>query len=103
QHKQGMAILVSTHDLELAKEVCQRALVLDGGDQLACMGVPELLASGILERFRSQRPRDPELAGLAPAELDLGGHEADPVPLTDPGTGDTADAAAEAAPPESAG
>jgi len=44
--RKGVAILMSTHTLEVAEEMCDRIAIIQGGRIVARGTVPELLAGG---------------------------------------------------------
>jgi ABC-2 type transport system ATP-binding protein len=64
-HEQGKCVLVTTHDMHVAQEICDRIGIIDRGKLVACKSTEELLElfSDQVYEFRLDRP--PENGVLA--------------------------------------
>jgi len=60
--EQGRAVLVTTHDMHVAQELCDRVGIINRGRLAACMPTPQLLEqfSGRVFEFRVDREVSPE-------------------------------------------
>ena len=69
---QGRTVVLTTHYMEEAEELCDRVAIMDGG-RIVALDAPEALIAGLLARgFRKQRVE--RLANLEDVFIDLTGH-----------------------------
>ena len=69
---EGRTVLLTTHYMEEAEELCDRVAIMDGG-RIVALDTPDALIAGLLARgFRKQRVE--RLANLEDVFIDLTGH-----------------------------
>ncbi len=60
----GKSVLVTTHDMHVAQELCDRIGIIDKGKLVACKPTQELLGNFSEQVYVFQLDREPELAAL---------------------------------------
>lgn len=70
--QQGRAVLVTTHDMHVAQELCDRVGIINRGRLAACMPTPQLLEqfSGRIFEFRVDREVPPQTFTAVPGVLE---------------------------------
>ena len=70
--RDGRTVVLTTHYMEEAEELCERVAIMDGG-RIVALDTPDALIAGLLARgFRKQRVE--RLANLEDVFIDLTGH-----------------------------